>query len=91
MDPRVGGQDGSVKTELDINKRWEAGTPHHPKSEALYKLIDAIDFKLNGDSLGLTAGGDGDNGESLMYALDIVHDAEDNDELVQLKQHLKVK
>lgn len=57
--------------ETDIDKRWEQGTPHHPKSEELFKAISEIDFKFCNDYFCWKSGGDGDNGEMLMYALDI--------------------
>lgn len=78
-----------MKTELNIGRRWEDGTPHHPKSESLYKLISEIDYRFGGDAMGLKAGGDGDNGEALMYALDIIHEAQDNGEFEQLENWLK--
>lgn len=53
-----------------INDRWEQGIPHDPRSEALYKAIAQIDYKECGDSFGFKSGGDGDNGETLMYILD---------------------
>lgn len=74
-----------MKTRVDINERWEKGIPHHPKSFELYELIDAVDLKLGGDAFGFKAGGDGDNGEHLMYILDIIHEAQDNNELEELK------
>lgn len=63
--------------ETDVNKRWEEGTPHHPKSLELFKVIAEIDFKYCGDSLCWKSGGDGDNGEMLMYALDIHFESQD--------------
>ena len=63
--------------EYDINKRWEEGTPHHPKSEELFKKIQEVDFIWNGDAFCWKYGGDGDNGESLMYVLDIIFEEED--------------
>lgn len=63
--------------ELDINKRWEEGIPHHPESEAAIRAMAKIDFYLQGDSLGISLGGDGDNGEAMMYALDIYFEARD--------------
>ena len=59
------------KKELTINERWERGTPHNPRSRALYKSIADIDFKDGGDFFCFKSGGDGDNGEHLMYLLDI--------------------
>ena len=57
--------------ERDLNKRWENGVAHHPKSEELYKAIEKIDFEIGGDFFCWKSGGDGDNGEALMYELDI--------------------
>lgn len=55
--------------ETDINKRWEQGIPHHPKSKELFKAISNIDFKFCDDYFCWKSGGDGDNGEILMYEL----------------------
>ena len=57
--------------ETDINKRWEQGVEHHPQSISMYNTIAALDFKYAGDSFSFSSGGDGDNGETLMYLLDI--------------------
>ncbi len=57
--------------ETNITKRWESGTPHHPKSVALFKVLEGIDWKHGGDYFCWKSGGDGDNGEHLMYELDI--------------------
>lgn len=57
--------------ERDINKRWEKGTPHHYKSLEIYNAISTLDFKFGGDFFCWKSGGDGDNGEHLMYELDI--------------------
>jgi len=57
--------------EKDINKRWEQGIPHHPYSEAAIQGMADVDFKYAGDSLCIKYGGDGDNGEHMMYLLDI--------------------
>jgi hypothetical protein len=54
--------------EKDIYKRCDE---HHPKSMELYRAISLIDYKYCGDSLCWKSGGDGDNGEMLMTALDI--------------------
>ena len=35
--------------ERDINKRWENGIDHHPKSEELFKAIAKIDFEYCDD------------------------------------------
>ena len=59
------------KVETDINKRWKKGTDHHPLSKKIYAAIAAIDFEHGGDRFCFKSGGDGDNGEHLMYLLDI--------------------
>ena len=61
----------------DIDNRWENGIDHHPKSIALYKRIADIDYKHGYDSFVFKSGGDGDNGEQLMYLLDIIFDEDD--------------
>lgn len=57
--------------ETDITKRWEDGVDHHPVSEKIVRAIAEIDFKYGGDFFCFKLGGDGDNGEHLMYLLDI--------------------
>lgn len=52
-------------------QRWEKGIDHDPRSEKIGRAIGAIDYEVGGDSLCLKFGGDGDNGEALLYALDI--------------------
>lgn len=64
--------------ETDITKRWEQGMPHHPKSIALFKKLSDVDFNLGGDFFEWKSGGDGDNGEHLMYELDIIFETEDS-------------
>jgi hypothetical protein len=51
-------------------QRWEDGDDHDSRSEALYKFIADTDFKHCGDSFCFKSGGDGDNGETLMFILD---------------------
>lgn len=52
------------------HQRWVDGDEHDPRSEALYKFISDMDFNHCGDSFCFKKGGDGDNGETLMYILD---------------------
>lgn len=58
--------------ETDINKRWEQGLPHHEKSLEIKKIIRKADTDGHWDF-----GGDGDNGEELLYYLDIYFEQED--------------
>lgn len=61
----------------DFTKRWEEGIDHHPKSIELYQFIEECNFECQGDSLYLKHGGDGDNGEELLYALDAYFELQD--------------
>jgi len=63
--------------EYNLSKRWEDGIPHHPKSIELYKRIENLDFELGGDVFCFKSGGDGDNGEHLMYLMDIYFEEKD--------------
>lgn len=55
--------------------RWEKGMPHHPMSEEIIKAISQLDFIYGSDSLQLEVGGDGDNGEHMMYLADMYFEA----------------
>ena len=59
------------------DERWEAGIPHDPRSEELYKELADLDWKYGGDSFCFKSGGDGDNGEQLMYLLDMYFEKKD--------------
>ena len=58
--------------ELQLHNinRWEEGIKHHPKSERIMSFLKEHDFNDYGDYFCWKTGGDGDNGESLMYQLD---------------------
>ena len=61
---------GSVAL-LSVGERWKRGVPHDHRSIAVYKSIAKIDFEQCSDSFCFKDGGDGDNGETLMYLLDV--------------------
>lgn len=63
--------------EADVNKRWEQGIPHHPKSVELMTALCEIDFQYCNDHFCWKTGGDGDNGETLMYEMDIFFERKD--------------
>lgn len=63
--------------EYNPNERWKQSIPHHPKSVALFKRIEYLDFHLSGDYFCWKSGGDGDNGEMLMYEMDIYFEEQD--------------
>jgi hypothetical protein len=50
--------------------RWEQGIDHHPMSKRLMKFLEEHDLKDYGDYFCWKVGGDGDNGEILMYEMD---------------------
>ncbi len=54
----------------DPNTRWEDGVNHHPKSLRLMEFLLDYDFCKYDDYFCWKKGGDGDNGETLMYQLD---------------------
>lgn len=61
-----------MTVETNLTKRWEEGTPHHPKSEEVERVIKEL------DTYGLFEfGGDGDNGEDLLYMLDVYFERKD--------------
>lgn len=53
--------------EDNIGSRWRNGIPHHPLSIELVKHIQMMDVN---DVLDISTGGDGDNGEALLYLMD---------------------
>jgi hypothetical protein len=65
--------------EIDIGKRWEKGIPHHPKSIELMNFLEYFDLYFCGDYFGWKVGGDGDNGETLMYEMDVFFDVKDKE------------
>lgn len=63
--------------ETDINVRWETGMEHHPEADKIVRALAELDCKIGGDSLDISLGGDGDNGETMMYLLSIYFEARD--------------
>lgn len=62
---------------MTIGERWEKGIPHDPRSEEIARGIAQIDFEECDDSFDFKFGGDGDNGETLMYLLDVYFERKD--------------
>lgn len=62
--------------ETDIGVRWEQGIEHHPKSEEIMDAMCYVD-KLNKYAMDIDVGGDGDNGETMLFLLDVYFDALD--------------
>lgn len=74
--------------ECDINKRWEQGVQHHDRSLHIMNELMDLDFYLLDDFFCWKIGGDGDNGEFLMYLLDIMLEREDK--LMENKTQIKI-
>jgi hypothetical protein len=68
------------KHEMSIN-RWADGVHHHPKSIELMSFLKEVDFHVYGDNFRWQTGGDGDNGETLMYEMDAYFEAKDRGDL----------
>lgn len=64
--------------ETNITKRWEEGIPHHPQSVALFTFLRQIDLLYGGDYFKWKVGGDGDNGEHMLYEMDIYFETLDH-------------
>ena len=62
---------------LTDKNRWEEGMEHHPQSERLMTFLEEHDFNDYYDCFGWKTGGDGDNGETLMFQLDAVFELMD--------------
>ncbi len=60
--------------ETNLTVRWVSGTPHHEESVLLARNLARIDWLFGGDGFNWKFGGDGDNGETLMYELDIYYE-----------------
>ena len=60
----------AVEFGLTTEDRWENGTNHHPMSERLFNFLAVHDFKDYDDYFDWSSGGDGDNGETMMYQMD---------------------
>ena len=61
-----------------VEGRWLNGIPHHAKSIELFEKLSEIDFKFGNDYFHWKSGGDGDNGEYLMYEMDIYFEMKEN-------------
>ena len=68
---------GDWGIETNLTTRWEKGMDHHKESEAMYRIIEDMDFRYGNDYFCWKSGGDGDNGEHLMYLLDIHFEMKD--------------
>lgn len=58
-------------------QRYNKKKPHDPRSLKMMKELMFCDYTFNNDFHGLKIGGDGDNGEDLLYLLDIWFESKD--------------
>lgn len=61
-----------------LQQRFDDCDEHDPRSVLLYEFISELDFNEANDSFGFKSGGDGDNGEHLMYLMDCYFAAKDD-------------
>ena len=78
-----------MPVETDITKRWEKGIDHNPQSEEIVRAVADLDFKYGGDLFCFKVGGDGDNGEHLMYLLDIYFEQREEEQLKRQAEFYK--
>jgi len=64
---------------VDID-RWGLGIDHHPKSMRIMDFLKQIDFNDYDDHFCWKTGGNGDNGETLLYQLDTFFELLDREE-----------
>ena len=64
------------KINTDITDRWQH-EEHRKDAKKLANEIETIDWMFADDSFNFKFGGDGDNGETLIYILDILLDLRD--------------
>ena len=64
--------DYQIATAMGLTKknRWDEGIGHHPESLRLMAFLKEHDFRDYGLCFDWNTGGDGDNGETLMYQMD---------------------
>ncbi len=58
------------QADLTSIDRWDEGRDHHPESERLVKFLAEHDSKDYDGYFDWNIGGDGDNGETLMFQMD---------------------
>ena len=60
-----------MSRKYTITERWEQGIKHDARSVAIARGIAKIDEEDNSNAFDFSFGGDGDNGEQLLYLLDL--------------------
>lgn len=62
---------------MNPTERWIGGMKHDERSLNIFEILKEADWKYNNDYFCWKSGGDGDNGEILMYALDCYFEEQD--------------
>lgn len=65
------------KLGLTYLNRWENGIEHHSESMRIMEFLSDHDLHDYDDFFSWNFGGDGDNGEALMYELDAYFEMKD--------------
>ena len=78
LDPKV----DALRVECErlgvqVDRRWEDGVPHHPEAERMFAMLKESDWAFGGDYFQWKHGGDGDNGETLMFSLSVLLELRD--------------
>lgn len=63
---------------MNVEERQTLDIPHLPQTLRFYRKLRDLDYE-NGDVFDFKAGGDGDNGEHLMYLLDVLFEEMDTE------------
>jgi hypothetical protein len=61
-----------------LKERLKDCDEHDPRTIKMYEFISQLDFNEANDAFGFVSGGDGDNGEHLMYLMDCYYAALDD-------------
>ena len=69
--------ENAKKLGLTTKNRWEDGIPHHPESMKIMEFLGSHDLNDYDDWFCWKWGGDGDNGEALMFQLDAYFEMRD--------------
>lgn len=74
--------DRAVKAGLTTIDRWGIGREHHPKSVRMMEFLKKHDWQDYGGFFDWSTGGDGDNGETLMFQMDALFELMDKEQLL---------
>jgi len=68
-------------------ERWKKGISHCDESVEIFEAIAFLDYEFNSNMFDWRSGGDGDNGESLMFLLDMYFEHRDRTRKGQHTDH----